>query len=302
MGLFGDMARSAASAALRKALDRVEPDAASIENAQCARACQIVFAGNCERTIYTYYGNPLRGLRVGETFYADVVTRPTILRSGLTDGVWDTGREGVALAYRGKIFGATSVLGDTFKELARNNYAITVACKITGWYAEGYPATVLMIDDPEEILFWRDACKGLGREVRYEDRHNEESEAAASAERDRHRLSSRCGRELPFGVDGATLFFNDNEWTGTKPLSGREAIDLSTASIPPRPGSSAKPHIALSVDGMQVAEISARSSRYKTLSSHVGERPYLSVCEKRTGYDGSVLWMVTIVYPNSKKE
>lgn len=172
MGLFGDIARAAANAALSTAKDMIGDAAAAKIGQQVGVGKSISFRGECERTVYVYYGEPLRKIRKGDVFDAEVVTKPMRLRSELTGGVWDTTDNGFALAYKGKVFGAASALGNTFKDITELGYRITVSCRMTGWYAKGIPTVVMMIDEPEEIFAWLDACKGLGRDVSFEERHS----------------------------------------------------------------------------------------------------------------------------------
>lgn len=183
MGLFGDIARAAANVALSTAKDMMEDAAAAKLCQQVGVGKSISFRGECERTVYVYYGEPLRKIRKGDVFDAEVVTKPMRLRSELTGGVWDTTYDGFALAYKGKVFGAASALGNTFKDITELGYRITVSCRMTGWYAKGIPTVVMMIDEPEEIFAWLDACKGLGRDVSFEERHSPECESAARLHR-----------------------------------------------------------------------------------------------------------------------
>lgn len=295
MGLFGDIARAAANAALSTAKDMMEDAAAAKLGQQIGVGKSISFRGECERTVYVYYGEPLRKIRKGDVFDAEVVTKPMRLRSELTGGVWDTTDNGFALAYKGKVFGAASALGNTFKDITELGYKITVSCRMTGWYARGIPTVVMMIDEPEEIFAWLDACKGLGRDVRFEDRHSPECEAAALSERTRLELSKACGRELPVGVDGDCVYIEDDKWTGMR-KSGVFPVEVSTELIPTPRGSTAKPHVAVFVDGAMAADVSARCVHYKTLAEHAGERPYFACCQKREGHDGFPIWKVTVVY------
>lgn len=211
MGLFGDIARAAANAALSTAKDMIGDAAAAKIGQQVGVGKSISFRGECERTVYVYYGEPLRKIRKGDVFDAEVVTKPMRLRSELTGGVWDTTDNGFALAYKGKVFGAASALGNTFKDITELGYRITVSCRMTGWYAKGIPTVVMMIDEPEEIFAWLDACKGLGRDVSFEERHSPECESAALSERTRLELSKACGRELPVGVDGDCVYIEDDK-------------------------------------------------------------------------------------------
>lgn len=295
MGLFGDIARAAANAALSTAKDMIGDAAAAKLGQQVGVGKSISFRGECERTVYVYYGEPLRKIRKGDVFDAEVVTKPMRLRSELTGGVWDTADNGFALAYKGKVFGAASALGNTFKDITELGYRITVSCRMTGWYAKGIPTVVMMIDEPEEIFAWLDACKGLGRDVSFEERHSPECESAALSERTRLELSKACGRELPVGVDGDCVYIEDDKWTGMR-KSGVFPVEVSTELIPTPRGSTAKPHVAVFVDGAMAADVSARCVHYKTLAEHAGERPYFACCQKREGHDGSPIWRVTVVY------
>lgn len=295
MGLFGDIARAAANAALSTAKDMIGDAAAAKIGQQVGVGKSISFRGECERTVYVYYGEPLRKIRKGDVFDAEVVTKPMRLRSELTGGVWDTTDNGFALAYKGKVFGAASALGNTFKDITELGYRITVSCRMTGWYAKGIPTVVMMIDEPEEIFAWLDACKGLGRDVSFEERHSPECESAALSERTRLELSKACGRELPVGVDGDCVYIEDDKWAGRR-KSGIFPVEVSTELIPTPRGSKAKPHVAVFVNGAMAADVSARCVHYKTLAEHAGERPYFACCQKREGHDGSPIWRVTVVY------
>lgn len=295
MGLFGDIARAAANAALSTAKDMIGDAAAAKIGQQVGVGKSISFRGECERTVYVYYGEPLRKIRKGDVFDAEVVTKPMRLRSELTGGVWDTTDNGFALAYKGKVFGAASALGNTLKDITELGYRITVSCRMTGWYAKGIPTVVMMIDEPEEIFAWLDACKGLGRDVSFEERHSPECDSAALSERTRLELSKACGRELPVGVDGDCVYIEDDKWTGMR-KSGVFPVEVSTELIPTPRGSTAKPHVAVFVDGAMAADVSARCVHYKTLAEHAGERPYFACCQKREGHDGFPIWRVTVVY------
>lgn len=295
MGLFGDIARAAANVALSTAKDMMGDAAAAKLGQQAGVGKSISFRGECERPVYVYYGEPLRKIRKGDVFDAEVVTKPMRLRSELTGGVWDTTDDGFALAYKGKVFGAASALGNTFKDITELGYRITVSCRMTGWYAKGIPTVVMMIDEPEEIFAWLDACKGLGRDVSFEERHSPECESAALSERTRLELSKACGRELPVGVDGDCVYIEDDKWTGMR-KSGVFPVEVSTELIPTPRGSTAKPHVAVFVDGAMAADVSARCVHYKTLAEHAGERPYFACCQKREGHDGFPIWRVTVVY------
>lgn len=268
------------------------------QKAPSARKCiyTLTLEGDSERRVYTYDGAPLKGTRKGSVFYADVITEPVSLHSDVTGSDWDSSSGGVALAVNGMLFGMTSTLERTFKELAEAGYAVKVKAKRLGMYCEGIPEIVLMIPDPNEVFHWRDACRGLGREVPFEERHSEECERAAELENERHRLSRSSGLDLPVGVDGDVFFINDEDWPGAKPSNGLALVEISTELIPTPKGSSAKPHIVVSVSGEAFVEVSARNHQYSAMARHVGEKPYASTCQKHLRDDGTFCWKVTIVY------
>ena len=257
---------------------------------------QIVLEGDTERTVYTYDGVPLKGTRKGSTLYADVVTEHIRLHSKATGSDWDSSDGGVALAVNGKPFGMTSTMEKTFKELKETGYDVKVKIKRLGMYCEGIPQIVLMIPEPEEIFHWRDACRALGHEVPFEDRHNEECELAAELENERHRLSRSSGLELPIGVDGDIFFINDEDWPGAKPDLGNEHVEISSAIIPTPKGSSAKPHVTVSVSGKMFVELTARNRQYPAMARHVGEKPYAATCQRYMRDDETFCWQVTVVY------
>lgn len=169
MGLFGEIARAAANAAVdaakEKAAEAVESKISSLVTVKP----ELAFSGVHERQVYVYYGKPLKRVHRGDSFFADIVTKPTKLVSELTGGVWDTSTDGVALAYKGKVFGATSVLRQTFRKLERKGYKVRVQCKMIGWLAPGIPEILMMIPDPDEIFRWMDDCERTGEEVPFDE-------------------------------------------------------------------------------------------------------------------------------------
>ena len=260
------------------------------------RASILTLEGDEERTVYTYDGAPLKGTRKGSKFYVEVVTSPVHLHSEATGSDWDGSTGGVALAYNGRVFGMTGALEKTFREIAAAGYWIRIKAKRVGMYCEGIPEIVLMIPDPAEIFLWRDACKGLGREVPFDERHSQECEHAAELERTRWHLSKMTGVVLPLGVDGDTLFVEDDEWVGDKPAAGTVKVDISTELIPTPKGSSAKPHVLVRCCGKAFRELSARNRQHALFLKHVGDTPYLATCKKHVRDDGTYCWKVTVVF------
>ena len=169
MGLFGEIARAAANAAVNAAKEKATEAVESKISRLTTANPELAFSGTHERQVYTYYGKPLKRVRQGDSFYADIVTKPTKLVSELTGGVWDTSTDGVALAYKGKVFGATSVLRQTFRTLERRGYRVKVRCEMVGWFASGIPEILMMIPDPDEIFRWMDDCERMSKEVPFDE-------------------------------------------------------------------------------------------------------------------------------------
>lgn len=296
MGLFRNILRAAGTVAKKPSSKYPEPVAPAPPTCVTeGYENYVALSGDCEREVYVYYGEPLSGIKIGEYFGADIVTEPLVLTSALTGGTWDTSDNGVALAYRGMVFGAASALGQTLSKIVRNGTGVTVRCRMVGWYAPGIPDVIMTIPDPDEIFAWVDACEGLGRFVAFDKRHDEECEAATSKVQTARMLSKMCGRELPVGVDGDCVYIEDDKWAG-KRKNGIFPVEVSTELIPTPRGSKAKPHVAVFVNGAMAADVSARCVHYKTLAEHAGERPYFACCQKREGHDGSPIWRVTVVY------
>ena len=97
------------------------------------------------------------------------------------------------------------------------------------------------------------------------------------------------------GVDGDCVYIEDDTSAGRR-KSGIFPVEVSTELIPTPRGSTAKPHVAVFVDGTMVTDVGARCVHYKTLAEHAGERPYFACCQKREGHNGFPIWVVTVVY------
>lgn len=155
--------------------------------------------------VYVYYGEPLSGIKIGEYFGADIVTEPLVLTSALTGGTWDTSDNGVALAYRGMVFGATSALGQTLSKIVRSGTGVTVRCRMVGWYAPGVPDVIMTIPDPDEIFARVDACEGLA----------DSSHLTNGTMRNARRRHPRCKRR-----DGCLRCAGENcRWAWTETVS-----------------------------------------------------------------------------------
>ena len=207
-------------------------------------------------SVYVYDGGPISGIKKGERFYADVVTKRVILRSRISDNVWDTGNEGVALSYGGKVFAATNAFEDTFRRLAKSGYTVRVLMQVTGSYKPGIPKVKMLIPDIGTMNYMRDT-----------------------------------GQALTGSSNIINLYISG--WTG--PGRGARHIEVETRWVPTPEGSSAKPHIIVSVNGEDVDELSARSSQYAALAKHVGEKPDDATCKPMEG-DGAPRQRLRLVY------
>ena len=67
MGLLGDMAKAAAKVAINQVSNTAHEKVSEMFPTK-----EIVLSGSHERDVYTYYGGPLKGIRVGQTFDAEV--------------------------------------------------------------------------------------------------------------------------------------------------------------------------------------------------------------------------------------
>lgn len=282
------------SASRKDARPTTQPPSFADERRTCCE--ELVLEGDEERTAYTYDGAPLKGTRKGSEFYVEVVTSPVYLYSKVTGSDWDGSAGGIALAYNGRPFGITNALSSTLREISAVGYRIRIKAKRVGMYCEGIPEIVLMIPEPDEIFLWRDACRALGREVPFSDRHCQECEDAAWLERERWRLSKATGINLPLGVEGDVIFVEDDKWTGDKPANRSVKVDISTELIPTPKGSSAKPHVLIRYGEEAFCELSARNRQHSTFLKHAGETPYLATCKKHARGDGTHCWQITVVY------
>ena len=71
MGLLGDMAKAAAKVAINQVSNTAHEKVSEMFPTK-----EIVLSGSHERDVYTYYGGPLKGIRVGQTFDAEVARKP----------------------------------------------------------------------------------------------------------------------------------------------------------------------------------------------------------------------------------
>lgn len=86
------------------------------------------------------------------------------------------------------------------------------------------------------------------------------------------RMSRIFGSQMPFGTEYIEINVDYDKW----PIAhhdGNRLHSFSMRELPVPKGSKAKPHIMISLDGVDGIEISARSTRYKYLAERIGESP-----------------------------
>ena len=120
MGLLGDMAKAAAKVAINQVSNTAHEKVSEMFPTK-----EIVLSGSHERDVYTYYGGPLKGIRVGQTFDAEVARKPVTLVSELTGTEWNTAEHGNnALMHRGKPFGSFSPMSKSIRKMIRMGYRV----------------------------------------------------------------------------------------------------------------------------------------------------------------------------------
>lgn len=94
-----------------------------------------------EATIYTYNGEPLRGIAPGTRFVIRAVPADVVMESAYTDYVASTTDYGnIAYEYNGQIFGMGKSHAEAIERLMRNGYAVEVEAYISGFDGErGFP-------------------------------------------------------------------------------------------------------------------------------------------------------------------
>lgn len=223
---------------------------------------QTVDGSHADGGVYVYDGKPLRGISSGQEFYAEVVTRPTKLRSTLTGTTWNTKMDGgVALAVDGRVFGATRTYEVTFRKLASAGGPVRVRMRRSGTYAKGIPTVEMLL--PDSFVM---------------------------------NIAGDIGYLVPNDADVVILYIR--EWSGPRVGDGAAHLPVTTRTVPTPAGSSAKPHVIVSASGTDVADISARSTFYSNLARHVGEPPLDAFCQRRESSDGqgAHYWRLVVIW------
>lgn len=97
-----------------------------------------------EATVYTYDGNPLKGIPTGERFVIEAVPGRVTMTSkytGITTSTDDF--DNVAYSYKGKVFGMASSHSPAIKKLMKHGYRVEVEAYIRGYDGtRGFPYVV----------------------------------------------------------------------------------------------------------------------------------------------------------------
>jgi len=106
-----------------------------------AKGVTVRIPANRQRTIYTYDGRPLAGMKAGDRFVARAVpadVEMTSIYTGATASCSEWGN--VAYEYRGAVFGMGPASADEIRALMRDGYAVEVEAVVSGFDGQhGYP-------------------------------------------------------------------------------------------------------------------------------------------------------------------
>lgn len=217
-------------------------------------------SGDIEYQVYVYDGSPLRGLRSGQIFAAQIDHGHVRLKSRLTDGVWDSRKDdGFALSYRGMPFGVS--FNNELRDYLIHVNAQAVTVRHDGWYDRSAGIPELKILAPST-------------------RHSPTEDAVA-------RLAGVSRFDVATNVESIAVNVSRHSDAIERTLGRRSQSDITVELelIPTPENSSAKPHIGInsSGDGVRLAEITARQPVYRQLLAKVGSTAKASV-EKRESF------------------
>lgn len=231
----------------------------------------IKLEGEKELRVYTYDSRPLKGVLIGQPFYSEIdCDKPIRLQSTLNGNVYDSARDGGIVLSRGGVpFGVVWSYEDIFRRVMGKGYSFDLKVMLTGIYEAHIPTAIALVPRYKNLEAWIDCCDAIGKDMTF-------AEWEAS---DRIAIWLEEGQlkvpHLPIGY-----------------------VQLSTEWLQAAKGSTAKPHIAVSIDGAVSTEVAAAQRCYKALSLHVGEKPCLASCSKfeRSAEHDKELWKVEIMY------
>ncbi|MDM8162454.1 hypothetical protein QUV94_00955 [Collinsella intestinalis] len=114
---------------------------------------------------------------------------------------------------------------------------------------------------------------------------------------ERKRMSRLMGMDMPLGLDYAEVNIDGVEWQ-LDHHPDRKLHTGSTRWLPVPKGSKAKPHIVLSLDGVDAREITGRNMCYGAFAAHVGEQPVACVSLQRESLasNSSIYYKIMVAY------
>lgn len=259
----------------------------------------VILEGDFERDVYVYDGRPLSSTRKGSSFYLDVVPYDITIESVATGTVCDT-KEGndIALSYKGLVVGVLPYATGTIKKASKEGVDFKLRIKRNGMYMPGVPDLTTALPQPKLVDAWWSYRVRTGNKIPFNEEHLEEIESLAQKESERRYIEKAFSVKFTSDCEHVTLNVDDDDWNGSKAAPDFTLTDVTTELVPTPKGSSAKPHIAIFCDGRLATELSARSTRYKTLSRHVGEAPIAAASQRfdSMNEDGGYYWKLIIVY------
>lgn len=304
MGLFGSLAKvistingtsTSAGTPITKGVPA--PVAMSAQDGRHPAARVIDIDGDCEKTVFTYVGAPLKGIRRGAEFYVEPLGRDMVIHSKSTGTTADSAEFGdTPLSYNGTAFGFTySGLG-FLKEMVAAGFTIHLKVKKTGMYSPGVPELVSLTAEPWLLKQWWERQKTLSIPVPFSEEDElirREAQHMARVTQVRRR---RTGIELAKDSLEVWVTVTDGNWIGGK-LPRKDFRFTPSFEIVPTPeGSSAKPHIKVLANGSQLVEISARSvEAYKQISANRG-RPCRAIYIRDYYQDGTDQTKIYLVF------
>ena len=256
MGLFGKKNKQVQQMAAQPLAPAQVPTGSYVESArlwgyQLRGAIQI--GGDSEYGVYTYNSEPLKYISDGQVFEVEAYCGECVMVSG-TGTRWDSASDGdVPILYGSQFIGFTSIPKDKVIEAAKYGYALKfkAVCKgMVPGYANVKNIKVLA-PRPFYLYEW---IKGMPDDRPLSHRENYFMEYVRNGE---------CHRNL-------------------LPQSSWQFVDVSIQMIPTPCDSTAKPHIGVyTADGMQIMELSARSSGYKDMLTYMWKYSKYNVIAER---------------------
>ena len=304
MGLFSSLAKAistingtSTSAGTPITQGAPVPVAMSAQDGRHPAARVINIDGDCEKTVFTYIGAPLKGIRRGAEFYAEPLGHDMVIHSKSTGTTADSAEmDDTPLSYNGTAFGFSySGLG-FLKEMVAAGFTIRIKVKKTGMYSPGVPELVSLTAEPWLLKQWWERQKTLSIPVPFSEedeliRHEAQHKARVAQVRRR-----RTGIELTKNSLEVWVTVTDSNWIGGK-LPRKDFRFTPSFEIVPTPkGSSAKPHIKVLANGSPLVEISARSvEAYKQISANRG-RPCRAIYIRDYYQDGTDQTKIYLVF------